>query len=255
MAATIGAHTAHGLDTTRFHLRMALVFVVIAFGGFTPTYWARLVSGTFSAPPIVHVHGTLLFSWTLLYLMQTTLVASGRTARHQALGLFGIALFSVMCCSIVATRLILLQDEVHAGFGDAARRFSAIALCSLPPLIGLFAAAIANTRRPELHKRLMYLVMVSLMIPALARVFLVLLQPVGAVGPPPPGVLVAPTLTAALLIVLAILYEWRHYGRVHPVYVYGGATLVLWTLAIVPFAYTTAWSVTIRALEKLFAAG
>ena len=251
MAATIGAQSAHGLDTTRFYLRMAVVFVIIAFSGFTPTYWAPLASGTFAAPPIVHVHGALLFSWTVLYLIQTALIASGRATRHQALGLFGIALFSVMCCSIVATRLILLRTEVHDGFGDAAHRFSAVALCSLPLLIGFFAAAIANIRRPELHKRLMYLVMVGLMIPAVARVFLVLLKPAGAVGPPPPFVLVPPTLTAALLIVVAIVYERRHYGRVHPVYLYGGPTLVLWTLAIVPFSGTAAWSATIRALERL----
>ena len=251
MAATIGVQAAHGLDTTRFHFRMAVVFVLIAFLGFTPTYWVPVASGTFSRPPIVHLHGTLLFSWTLLYLVQTTLIASGRTARHQALGLFGIALFSVMCCSIVATRLILLRGEVHDGFGDAARRFSAIALCSLPLIIGFFAAAIANVRRPEVHKRLMYLLMVGLMIPAIARVFLVLLAPPGAVGPPPLFVLIPPTLTAALLIVVAIVYEWRRYGRVHPLYVYGGATLVLWTLAIVPFSGTALWSATIRMLERI----
>ena len=251
MAATPGIHSERGLDTARFHFRMAVVFVIIAFGGFTPTYWAQLAAGTFSLPPIVHVHGALLFSWTLLYLLQTALVASGRTTRHQALGLFGIALFSVVCCSIVATRLVLLRLEVHEGFGDAARRFSALALCSLPLLIAFFAAAIAKTRRPEIHKRLMYLVMVGLMIPALARIFLVLLKPAGAVGPPPPFVVVPPTLTAALLIVVAIIHERRRYGRVHPVYVYGGLTLVLWTLAIVPFSGTMVWSATIRALDRL----
>lgn len=250
-AATIGAHSARELDTARFHFRMAVVFVIIAFGSFTPTYWAPLASGTFSSPPIVHVHGALLFSWTLLYLLQTALIASGRTTRHQALGLFGIALFSVMCCSIVATRLVLLRHEVHAGFGDAARRFSALALCSLPLLIAFFAAAIANIRRPELHKRLMYLVMVALMIPALARIFLVLLKPAGAVGPPPTFVVIPPTLTAALLIVIAVVYERRRYGRVHPVSLYGGVTLVLWTLAIVPFSGTTVWAAAIRGLETL----
>jgi len=251
MATTIGAHAVRGLDTSRFYFRMAVVFVIIAFASFTPTYWAPVVSGTFSAPPIVHVHGALLFSWTLLYLVQASLIAAGRTTRHQALGLLGIALFSVMCCSIVATRLILLRAEVHAGFGDAARRFSAIALCSLPLLIAFFAAAIANVRRPELHRRLMYLVMVGLMIAAIARVFLVLLKPPGAVGPPPIFVLIPPTLTAALLLVVAIIYERRRYGRVHPLYVYGGALLVLWELAIVPFSGTAPWSAAIRALEAL----
>jgi len=251
MAATIGAQAARGLDTSRFYFRMAVVFVIIAFASFTPTYWAPLMSGRFSAPPIVHVHGALLFSWTLLYLVQASLIAAGRTARHQALGLLGVALFSVMCCSIVATRLILLRGEEHAGFGEAARRFSAIALCSLPLLIAYFAAAIANVRRPELHKRLMYLVMTGLMIAAIARVFLVLLKPPGAVGPPPVFVLIPPTLTAAVLIVVAIIYERRHYGRVHPIYLYGGATLVLWELAIVPFSGTAVWAAMIRALEGL----
>ena len=250
MIATTDTRAAHELDTTRFYFRMAIVFVIIAFVPFTPTYWAPVVAGTFSPPPIVHVHATLLFSWTLLYLAQTTLVASGRVAGHRALGLFGIALFSVLCCSIVATRLILLHSEVR-DFGDAARRFSAIAFCSLPLLIGFFAAAIANIRRPHIHRRLMYLLMVGLLIAALARIFLILLKPAGAIGPPPTFVLIPPTLTAALLIVVAIIHERRVYRRVHPIFIYGGLTLVLWTLAIVPFSGTSAWLATIRALERL----
>jgi hypothetical protein len=251
MATVIDTRTAHAIDTKRFYFRMAVVFVAIAFGGFVPTYWVPVISGTFSLPPIAHVHGALLFSWTLLYLTQTTLVASGRVARHRALGLFGIALFSVLLCSIVATRLILLHAEVQNGFGDVARRFSAITFCSLPLLVGLFAAAIANTRRPEIHRRLMYLLMVGLMIPALARIFLVLLKPPGAVGPPPIFVLIPPTLTAALLIVVAMVYERRSTGRVHPVFKYGGPILVLWMLAIVPFSSTSVWLAIIHSLERL----
>jgi hypothetical protein len=251
MVAAIETRSSRGLDTGRFHFRMAIVFVLIAFSGFVPTYWAPMVAGTFAAPPIVHVHGTLLFSWTILYLVQAGLIASGRVARHQALGLLGIALFAVLCCSIVATRLILLRHEVHDGFGDAARRFSAVALCSLPMLVTLFALAIANVRRPEFHKRFMYLLMVGFMIPAIARVFLVLMKPVDAVGPPPPFVLVPPTLTAALLIVVAIVYERRRRGSVHPVFAYGGPAVVLYTLAIVPFAGTAAWQAMIQALERL----
>ena len=251
MVAAIEALPARGLDTSRFYFRMAIVFVLIAFGGFTPTYWAPVLAGRFTTPPIVYVHGALLFSWTILYLAQTGLVASGRTARHQALGLLGIALFAVLCCSIIATRLILLHHEVQDGFGDAARHFSAVALCSLPMIIALFAAAIANVRRPEIHRRFMYLMMVGFMIPAIARVFLALLKPAGAIGPPPPFVLVLPALTAALLVVVAMVHERRSLGRVHPIFLYGGPALILYTLAIVPFAATTTWMATIHALERL----
>ena len=251
MVAATEALPARGLDTSRFYFRMAIAFVLIAFGGFTPTYWAPVLAGRFTTPPIVHVHGALLFGWTILYLVQTWLIASGRSARHQRLGLLGIAMFALLCCSVIATRLILLRHEVDNGFGDAGRRFSAVALCSLPLLIALFSAAIANARRPEIHRRFMYLLMVGFMIPAIARVFLVLLKPPGAVGPPPLFVLVPPTLTAALLIVVVGVYEWRRFGRVHPIFAYGGPAMVLYTLAIVPFAGTAAWMATIHALERL----
>jgi hypothetical protein len=232
---------------------MAGVFVLIAFGGFTPTYWARLASGTFHAPPILHIHGFLLFSWTLFYFVQTALVASGRTPSHRAWGLFGIALFSVMVCSIIATRVTLLKLEDAHGLGEAGRRFSAVAILALPLMIGLFAAAIANVRRPEVHKRLMYVLMASMMTPALARVFLTLLAPPGAAegGPPPPFVAVPPALVASLLIVVAMVYDWRTRGRPHKVYVYGGLLVLLETFLVVPISGTQAWMSFANSLEHL----
>ena len=40
-------------------------------------------------------------------------------------------------------------------------------------------------------------------------------------------------------------------GRVHPIFLYGGPAMILYTLAIVPFAATTTWMATIHALERL----
>ena len=239
-------------DVRRFYLWTAGVFVLIAFGGFTPTYWARLASGTFHAPPILHVHGFLLFSWTLFYFVQTWLVASGRTLSHRSWGLFGIALFSVMMCSIIATRVTLLRLEDAQGVGDAGRRFSAVALLALPLMIGLFATAIANIRKPEVHKRLMYVLMASMMTPAIARVFLTLLAPAGAAdGPPPPFVAVPPGLVATLLIVVAIVYDWRTRGRPHKAYIYGGLLVLLEVLLVVPIAGTQVWMNIATAFEHL----
>src|SRR5436853_604700 len=93
-------------------------------------------------------------------------------------------------------------------------------------LIGFFSLAIANVRRPETHKRLMYLIMVGFMHPAIARVMLTLFAPPGAQGPPPVFVAVPPGLIADLLIVVAMIYDWRTRGRPHHVYVYGGLTLL-----------------------------
>jgi hypothetical protein len=125
--ATLSNGAAVRSDARRFHLWMAGIFVLIAFGGFTPTYWLRIANGTMHAPPIMHVHGILLFSWTLFYFLQTALVAAGRTPAHRAWGLVGISLFSVLICSIIATRVTFLRLDEARGLGDASRRFSAVA--------------------------------------------------------------------------------------------------------------------------------
>ena len=45
--------------------------------------------------------------------------------------------------------------------------------------------------------------------------------------------------------------DWRTRGRPHPVYVYGGAVVLLQQLLTVPFAATDAWMNLARAFERL----
>lgn len=178
-----------------------------------------------------------------MYFVQTALIASGRTPAHRAWGLAGISLFTLLVCSILATRITLLRLDEARSLGEASRRFSAIVFVALPLMIGLFAAAIANVRRPEVHKRLMFVLMASMMTPAVARLFLTFLAPPGvaAGGPPPPFVAVPPGLVSSLLIVVAIVYDWRTRGRPHPVYVYGFLLVVADILLIVPISATQTW--------------
>lgn len=179
LQSTVASNSVQRPSERHFYLWMAGVFVLVAFGGFTPTYWGRVASGTFNGPPILHIHGALLFSWTLFYLIQAAWIASGHTPTHRAWGLAGIALFSVMMCSILVAQIAVMRLYDVQGYGDAGRRFAAVALCGLPVLIGFFSLAIANVRRPETHKRLMYLIMVGFMHPAIARVFVTFFAPPG----------------------------------------------------------------------------
>jgi hypothetical protein len=50
-----------------------------------------VAQGTFRANPIVHIHGLAFFAWTLFFVYQTWLAASGRLARHRAVGLIGVS--------------------------------------------------------------------------------------------------------------------------------------------------------------------
>lgn len=134
---------------------MAGVCVLIAFGGFVPTYWSLVAAGTFGGAPILHIHGALFFAWTLFFLMQASLVALGRTPDHRAWGMAGIALATAMACSVViaATNSIRVADTI--GMAEQARRFSYVSLSGLVLFAGFLTTAIVNVRRGELHKRLM----------------------------------------------------------------------------------------------------
>jgi len=251
MEATMGSALGLRSENRYFYLWMAVAFIVVAFGGFTPSYWAKVVSGSFHAAPIIHIHGILLFSWTCFNFAQTAFVATGRTPDHRAWGLAGIALFSVMMCSILVGELTVIKRDEAIGMGDASRRFAAVTLCAWPLLAGIFTLAIVKVRRSQVHKRLMLLLMIVLMTPALARVFIVLFSPPGAVGPPAPFVSIPPAIVADLFLVVAMIHDWRTRGRPHQVYVYGGLIVVAQQLLTVPLAATATWMAVAKAFERL----
>ena len=251
MSAT-SLHAGIQTKSRYFYLWMAVGFLIVAFGGFIPTYWAKVATGSFHGPAIIHVHGFLLFGWVCFYLVQTTLVATGRTLDHRNWGLAGIAMFSFVLCSVLAGQMAILKTADSLGMGDAARRFSAVALCAWPIIAGLFTAAIVNVRRPEIHKRWMVVLMTAMMTPAIARVFLTLFAPAGAGnGPPPPFVSLPPAMVADLFLVVAMVRDWRVLGKPHPVYVYGGLILLTQQLLTVPFASTATWMQIATAFEGL----
>jgi len=251
IASTAGRLRSESGD---FYLWMATAYLVVAFGGFIPTYWARVAAGTFHGPVILHVHGLLLFSWVCFYFAQTALVAAGRVASHRNWGLTGISLFTFVICSVLVGQVAVIKAAEAAGFGDAARHFSAVALCALPIMAGFVALAIANTHRPEIHKRWMVMLMSSMMTPAIARVFLTLFAPPGADSqPPPPFVSIPPALLADLFIVVAIVRDWRALRKLHPVYVYGGLILLAQQLLTPLIAATAIWMQIVTAFERLAA--
>jgi hypothetical protein len=253
MSATVAEAPQIKAERSVFYVSMAGVFVLVAFGGFTPTFWAKLATGSFRAPPIVYIHGALLFTWTCFFFAQTALVAGRRTLDHRAWGLAGIALFTALMCSILVTEATVLHQGELLGFGLAGRRFAAVTLLGWPLMAVFFTLAIVNIKKSEVHKRLMMVLLISMMTPAIARVFLTLLAPPGAAdgGPPPAFVSVPPSLAADLLLVVAIVRDWRVLGKPHPVYVLAGLALVLQQALVVPISKTDAWMSIAQAFQNL----
>ena len=225
----------------RFYQRMAWLCAGIAFIGFWPSYWAPLWSSTLQVPRIVHFHGIVFFAWTLFFVAQTSLVANGRTAMHRELGLLGIALATAMLFAGTMVSLHSMNTFIAKGYTEDARAFALVPLSGIAYFGIVVAYAIANTRAPELHKRAMVLATVSLLQPAVARVFLFFLAPAGAAAPVPVIFSVLPGIVSDLPLLYAMLHDWRTRGRPHRIYVIGLVTLVAMQVLRVPLATSAAW--------------
>ena len=227
-------------ETGYFYFYMALACTAVAFLGFAPTYWVPMMSRSFSASPVVHFHGLLFFAWSLFFAFQTWLAATGKITRHRAIGMIGVSLATTMTIFGFLVAVNAMKRSAAAGLTNEGIAFAIVPLSGILFFAVVVALAIANIRRPEIHKRLMLLAGISLLDAAVARWFLTFLAPPGPLGPPPVPVTIPPAFVAYLLLVVAIVHDWRTRGRPHPVYVYGGAALIAvkllnWPISVTPF--------------------
>jgi hypothetical protein len=233
--------------TSRFYVTMACIFAAIAFGGFFGTYWLQVARGTFNGSSMMHLHGLLFSLWTLFFLSQATLVANRRLRQHRAWGLLGISLATAMLFTGLAVAVQGLHERLGAGYGNAARAFAIVPISGILLFAALVAAAVANVRRPEWHKRLMLVASASILQAAIARFFFLAATGGGpgmrpGMGPPLPVGATAPAgVLVALLVVAGMVHDWRSHGRVHPAYWWGFGAMLLVQAARPALAHTNAW--------------
>jgi hypothetical protein len=236
--------------SSSFYFYMSVVFVLIAFGGFAPTYLIPVVTNQFDGMAILHVHGVLFFAWTLLFALQTRLVERGRVDLHRASGLVGISLATAMVFTGIVLVVRGLNYGIAANNDAGARALSVVPITQISLFAVFFAAAVANLRRSETHKRLMLLATVALLTAPVARIFLLLLvpdsglpnfaAPVANVELALSAALVA-ALTVDLLIVVAVVHDWRTRGRPHRVYVIGGTCFFFVQVLRQSLTHTELW--------------
>lgn len=255
MVATTLAPARRMADT--FYIWMAAASVLIAFGGFAPTYWLQLPAGTFTGSPLVHLHGLLFSAWPLLLLLQTVLAAKGRLTRHGAWGLAGIALATAMVVTGPVVAITHLTAQLALGYGDRARAFLIVPLSAIALFGGFVLAAIVNIKRPEAHKRLMLLATIALLQAALGRVAFVLATGGGPglrpdLGlPPTVSLTMVPSLVAELMIVVGMVRDWQVRGRPHAAWLIGGAVMHATILLRAPLSTTPAWLTVADGLARI----
>lgn len=223
-----------------FFFQMAIVCAVIAFVGFAPTYWAPLLTGKLNVHPIIHLHGAVFFLWSVYFVYQAWLAASGRLARHRAVGLVGVSLATAMVC-VGLLGAVTQMRIAPAALVDAHKVFSIVPITVIVFFAGAFTAAITLRRQTDWHQRLILVAAVSILEAPVARWFIVFLAPAGPPGPPPIAVTLLPALLSLLPLFVAMIYDWRTRKAVHPAYVLGGVGFVTLKLLQAPLSETAAW--------------
>ena len=224
----------------KFYTGMAIVMLFTALFGFSRTYFLGLISGhattiTGRVPNVtVHLHALLFTSWLVLFIVQTSLVATHRVKVHRKLGYFGVALGVAIGgrTAVEAARLGAVPPGANPW------SFTAIPFGDITTFAIFFLGAVLWRNDKDKHKRLMILASICLMSAALFR-----WPGVSRVGP-----LAAYGLTLLFPIAAAVYDRWSR-GRVHPVYWWGLAVIVVGIPLRVALLGSLGWR---HAMQSLF---
>lgn len=221
------------ITRSRFHSFFALAVSILIVVGFFRTFYARPWFDLPPLPSLMVLHGIVFTAWLVLFVVQTRLVAARRLAVHRKLGIAGavIAFAVIVIGAITALQAATIVQPRPLGMTSL--QFMIMPMSSIALFAVCIVAAISLRRKPEYHRRLMVLAMISVLGPPAAR--LLLLFNAG------PYFLIAQTLIAALLVLWCLIHDWRRQHFIHPVYAIGGALIVLSWPARVAFGRTDAW--------------
>jgi hypothetical protein len=198
-----------------FYTGMSCLCAAIVIIGFAPTYYLKGAFAGRPLSPLLHVHGAIFSSWILLFLAQSTLVATRRTDIHRKLGIAG----GIIATAMLVVGFLASVDSARRGFtpagGPPPLVFLAIPLFMLVVFAVLVGAALYYRRESQTHKRLMLLATISILTPAIARI------PLFSGGPP---VFFGVT---DLLIIACLVYDRIAHGRVHRAFALGATFIIL----------------------------
>jgi hypothetical protein len=190
-AQEVGAEKRQAAVHGAFFLWMSVLLLSVVLIGFAPTFYLRPF---FDNPiPIFaynYVHGVVITAWYVWLVVQTAAARMGQAALHRRIGLIGVGIATLvvvagpMAALGFAARPAILGIgwDVDVGtlpflpwegmtVGELISEFVWSSFFVVALFAGLVVAAIVFRRRPEVHKRLMLLASISIIGPALSRIF------------------------------------------------------------------------------------
>lgn len=149
---------------------IALIGVVATVIGFMPTFFLRQ-----SQVDVAHLlHGWIMTGWIVLALTQALLARSRQYKVHRVLGWSSMALFVAMVITSCHMLALMLSGKTRLPF-ELAKFFGYSDIVNMPLLIFFYCGAIYWRKDRHLHSRLVMITVLTSIVPALARMFNILI--------------------------------------------------------------------------------
>ncbi len=199
----------------RFFFQLACAMAIVLVAGFS----VQLAAGrsTFDVPIVYHLHAMVFFSWIVLFLLQTGLMARGNVALHRRLGWLSVAWVPIMVV-LGATMTVTSLQRTGGPFFFDTNDFLFGNTIGVLAFGGLAGAALLMRRQTDWHRRLMLCTMVAITGPGFGRLL-----------PMPlliPWAWEISSLIGLCFVFVGMFRDKRSLGRIHPAWLVGVLVIV-----------------------------
>jgi hypothetical protein len=208
---------------------MSLVMAGLVVWGFSRTVNANLFHANPPRPLLLWMHGTAFSTWVIFFIAQSGLVRMRKVSVHRFLGWFGAALATTMVVLGCTVAVVMTRFDMSVLHQKGVDSFLSIPFYDMLIFGACMALAIYWRKKPEYHRRLVFIASCTLMDAAVGRFDFIfdhnLFYPV-----------------IDLLIVLGIIRDRIVDGAVNKVYLYAlPPMIVLQSLSVYAWRANPAW--------------
>jgi hypothetical protein len=212
-----------------FYLCMSTVLAALVIVGFSRTVNASLFHASPPRPLLLWIHGAAFSTWVVFFIAQSALVRVRRVSVHRFLGWFGVGLAVVMVVLGLTIAVVMTRFDTVVLQQKGADAFLSIPIVDMITFGSCIALAIYWRKKPEYHRRLVFIASCLLMDAAIGRFEFMFNHS-----------LFYPALDC--LIVLGMIRDWVVDKRVHKVYLYALPSLiVVQSLAVYAWRINPKW--------------
>jgi hypothetical protein len=212
-----------------FYFSMSLMMTVLVVWGFSHTVGQNLFHAKPAKPLLLWMHGAAFSTWMVFFIAQSALVRVRKVSVHRTLGWFGAALAASMVGLGLGVAVYLSRWDIVVLHQKDVAQFLSIPFFDMAVFGTCMALAILWRKKPDYHRRLVFLATCELMDAGIGRFDFWFNHNIFYIG-------------VDLLILAGMIRDQVVDGRVHKVYLYALPVLVVGqSLSVYVWRANPAW--------------